>query len=212
MKILDRYYFYEGDIGSNSYLIDAEELTLVDPGLNIGRLLKEMKNDGFNPNSIALIVNTHCHPDHTGGDEKIVKRSGAKVLMHEIDAKMLGKISGWTPLIPVPFVPEMIRVDAYLGDVLDLGDIVLDVIHTPGHSAGSVCLYDEERRVLISGDTAFAYAVGRWDLPGGSLRNLKRSLEKISSLDVEYLLPGHMNCLVGRSKIKESFNFCIQSL
>ena len=173
----------------------------------MGGLLREIKQDGYDPRKIKYVVNTHCHPDHIGGDLRIVKMSGAKVMMHEADAMAMDRLNR----IPIP-IPGLkkIKVDRHLGNSLDLGDTSLMVIHTPGHSPGSICLYDEGSKVLISGDTAFSYSMGRWDLPGGNMGQLKESLLKLSELDIEYLLPGHMGCLIGKEKIQESLNYCLR--
>ena len=212
MKLIDRYHLYEGgSISSNAYIIDADILAIVDPGIgfSMSGLLREIKQDGFDPSKIEYVVNTHCHPDHIGGDLRIVKRSGAKVLMHEADAIAMDRLNMIPIPIPIPGLKK-IKVDRHLGDTLDLGDTLLKVIHTPGHSPGSICLYDEKCKVLISGDTAFSYSMGRWDLPGGNMGQLKDSLLKLSELDIEYLLPGHMGCLMGKEKIRESLNYCLR--
>ncbi len=217
MKLVGRYYLYEGGpVSSNVYLIDAKNLTIVDTGIgfNMGGLLREIRSDGFELKKIKFIINTHGHPDHIGGNTRIVRSSGATVMMHKADAKTLDKLSMLPIQIPLPRMLNP-KVDNYLGDTgdeLDLGGVVLEIIHTPGHSEGSVCLYDREHKVLISGDTAFAYSIGRWDLPGGNLNKLRQSIEKISKLDVEYMLPGHMDYLAGKDKIKESLNYCMRSL
>ena len=214
MKITNKYYSYEGGpISSNVYLIDAENLTMVDTGigLNMVGLFREIRSDGLDPKKIKYIINTHGHPDHIGGNSRIKRRSSATVMMHEDDAKLLDKLSLLPFSIPLP---KMLKsdVDMFLSDTLDLGGVVLKVISTPGHSEGSVCLYDEKNKVLISGDTAFAYSVGRWDLFGGNLGKLKNSILKISKIDAEYLLPGHMDCLIGKDKIQKSMEYCMRSL
>lgn len=209
-RLADKFHFYEGEgFSSNSCLIDADTLTLVDTGIghNVSKLLEAIRDDGFDPEGIKSIINTHGHPDHVGGNAHIVRLSNAKVIMHKADAKILVKWAKlFTPLSVFGYKPP--KVDDYLGVVVDLGVVALRVIHTPGHSPGSVCLYDEKRKVLISGDTAFAYGVGRWDLPGGNLSLLRQSLEKISQLDIEYLLPGHSGYLAGSVEVQKSFEFC----
>ena len=214
MNLVGNYYMYEGGpISSNVYLIAAENLTIVDTGIGFGisGLFKEIRADGFNPKNIKYIINTHGHPDHTGGNSRIVRLSGATVMMHEADGKILDKLSVLPLSIPLPKILKT-KVDIFLGDTIDLSDVSLDVIHTPGHSKGSICLYDKKSKVLISGDTAFSYSVGRWDLPGGNLSKLKQSLLKISQMDVEYMLPGHMDCVIGKDEVKKSFDYSMRSL
>ncbi|RZN70656.1 MAG: MBL fold metallo-hydrolase [Candidatus Methanolliviera hydrocarbonicum] len=181
MKILDHYYFYGNrGMGSNSILIDASPKVIVDTGMNPRGLSKRMAVDGFLPEEIGMVVNTHSHIDHTTGN-RFFRRRGAKVL-------------------------------TCLGEYLDLKDVCLKVISTPGHSPGSVCLYDEDNRVLISGDTILPYCVGRWDLPGGDIESLKRSVLKLSELKVDYILPGHMYPLTKKRDILESMNAIMEML
>ena len=203
MRLCDHYYFYESDgWGSNSILIAGEPLTLVDTGTwGLEQLEAMLREDGFKLKDIGLIVHTHCHPDHVGMDAEIKKLAGAKILIHKKEAALL-KVN--TMLSVLPFMPKRFEVDGYLGDRLELGDVTLEVIHTPGHTPGSVCFYDRQRKLLISGDTLFPNGVGRCDLPGGNYRRLMESLKKLISLDIEYLLPGHMGCLTSKHAVEDS--------
>ena len=95
------------------------------------------------------------------------------------------------------------------GETITIDDFNLQVIHTPGHSPGGMCLYEPEKKVLFSGDTVFSYGnVGRTDLRGGNSRLLVESIERLMKLDVEYLCPGHMNAVTGGNEhIRNSYNF-----
>jgi hydroxyacylglutathione hydrolase len=137
--------------------------------------------------SIEWVINTHGHFDHIGGDGYFLN---AKVAIHELDAPILE--NGDAELSFSDFFDGNMharKVDRKLKE----GDEIngLRVIHTPGHSPGSICLYDEKNRILFSGDTIFAEGIGRTDLPGGSEENLKSSIEKLRGLKIDKLLPGH---------------------
>jgi glyoxylase-like metal-dependent hydrolase (beta-lactamase superfamily II) len=94
----------------------------------------------------------------------------------------------------------------YLSEgTLAIGDTVFRVILTPGHSPGSLCFYCEEKKLLISGDTLFYLGVGRTDLPGGNMEALGRSIGKLASLDIEYLVPGHGEVVAGKDRIEKNF-------
>jgi glyoxylase-like metal-dependent hydrolase (beta-lactamase superfamily II) len=180
---------------SNAYLIDAKRKTLVDAGMNGARVLKNI-GDG-----LELIVLTHCHFDHVGAVPDIVKATGAKVAMHEKDVALLRSDSA--AAIFNARQPEF-NVDVVLkdGESIDLGDAVLKVIHTPGHTPGSICLYDGVTKALFTGDTVFeGGSFGRTDI-GGDSEAIVRSLEALTKLDVSTLYPGHGG--VVSKKAKES--------
>jgi len=174
-------------------------------------LSQSMKADQIEMKDIGLIINTHSHPDHCQSNEKIINISGAAVTMSEEEDAfrtaagermytMFGmKAPKFTPLF---YLKEG---EAKLGK----DDFNLQVIFCPGHSPGSVCLYLPDTKVLISGDVVFYMSVGRTDFPGGSARLLKNSIERLSKLDVEFLVPGHNTepngVIRGRDMIKRNF-------
>lgn len=178
---------------SNSYLIDNSKLDskynyiLVDTGtgLNEGYLESCIKEIGIVAEDIDLIVNTHCHFDHIGGNHLF---HNVKVAIGEFDAEAVrDEMSELT--VSGLFGSKVKRhdVDIELQD----GDKIanFEVIFTPGHSGGGISLYDGE--ILICGDTIFANGgIGRMDI-GGNVQSMKESLVKLKELDVEYLLPGH---------------------
>jgi len=176
-----------GLYGANAYLIDAERPVLVDVGApNMFDLLKEF----MNPTDLEYIILTHCHYDHTFGTAQLAERTGASIAIHEEDAKLLGE--DWATASDMfgaraPSIePDMLLKG---GESLDLGDVSLRIIHTPGHTPGSICLYGSG--LLFSGDTIFAAGgIGRTDL-GGDAHALVDSIKLLTTLDVDILYPGH---------------------
>jgi glyoxylase-like metal-dependent hydrolase (beta-lactamase superfamily II) len=169
---------------SNIYLIDDEILTLVDAGTGMYSegVEDEMRRLGFSPSDLDLLVNTHCHFDHAGGDHDLVDASGCEVAIHELEAPLLEKGDekiSCAAMFGEKLKPVKVTRVLKEGGTLDLGHFTLKVLHTPGHTAGSISLHDHEKRVLFSGDVVFCGGVGRTDLPTGdrSLTPLARAPE-----------------------------------
>lgn len=169
---------------SNIYLFDD---IIVDTGTgeNFEYVFNSIKKAGFNMvEDIKRIINTHCHFDHTGGNHFF----NAKIAIHQADAPAIengDNIATAAYMFGKSLEPT--KVDFHLKEGDKINDF--EVIHTPGHTIGGICLYDGE--TLISGDTVFADGgFGRYDI-GGDINVLRESIQKLSELDVEYLLPGH---------------------
>jgi hydroxyacylglutathione hydrolase len=174
------------------YLIGDEiskTCALIDPAFDTDRILSEAQRLQYR---ITHIINTHGHSDHTAGNRAVKAATGAQLLIHELDAQRLGKIlhNTFSRMMggkgsPPPDV--LLRDD----DTIRIGETQLKVLHTPGHTPGSICLYTNGH--LFTGDTLFVGAVGRIDLPGGSRLQLRMSFrEKIFVLPGETIVwPGH---------------------
>ncbi|MFH1431829.1 MAG: MBL fold metallo-hydrolase [archaeon] len=174
---------------SNCYLVSGKINVLVDTGTeeNFSRV------KGFVKEGLDLIVNTHCHYDHVGANELLKKEFGARLAAHEDDAPFISSADGSYTCAGLfgKGIPQ-VKVDAVLSDGQAISGTDFVVVHTPGHTPGGICLYDKNRKILITGDTVFAHGgVGRTDLPGGNQMALVSSLRKISLLDVDIILPGH---------------------
>ena len=169
---------------SNCYLIDKNTLVDTGAGLNKDYLFSKLRENGVEPEDIEIIVNTHCHFDHIGGNHFF---PNAKIAVHRLDAvSMRNKDTLGTSMSAFGDEGNS-RVDIELEE----GDEVsgFKVIHTPGHTSGGICLWDGEN--LISGDTIFAGGgVGRMDI-GGDYTDMKNSVEKLLKLDVKNIYPGH---------------------
>jgi hydroxyacylglutathione hydrolase len=180
-----------GNFSIFSYLVadeQAKEGLFIDPSSDYSVLLDEAKAHEL---TIKYIVNTHGHIDHTMGNREMVRRTGAKVIIHEADAAELLE----TP----PNILDMFGAEAPPpadilvsdGSLIQVGTVALKVIHTPGHTPGGMCLYIDG--MVFTGDTLFVGSVGRTDFPGGSYAELERSIRtKLYTLPGDTVVyPGH---------------------
>jgi len=182
----------------NVYLILDERPILVDAGMMAAPTLRNIKKL-IDPQKIEMIVLTHCHHDHSGAAPEIKQVTGAKLLLSEKEVGAVGDDLASVAYLFGQQAPAY-QVDETLkeGMVLDTGEWKLEVMETPGHSTGSLCLYEPRAKVLFSGDTVFPDGnIGRTDMYGGSTPDLVASIERLTGLDVETMYPGHME-ITGR--------------
>jgi hydroxyacylglutathione hydrolase len=170
----------------------THDAIVIDPGDEIERILEVIARHKL---KVRAILNTHAHIDHVGGLKKLRDVTGAPVLMHESDLALYNSLEKQARWIRLP-MPPLTEVDDFLreGGSVKWGNYELRVIHTPGHSEGSVCLYlPRETGLLFAGDTLFAGSIGRTDLWGGSPEEILRSLQtKLLVLpDETIVFPGH---------------------
>ena len=178
----------------NVYLVLDEKPILVDAGMMAGPTLKNIKKF-IDPAKIELIVLTHCHHDHSGAAPALKEATGARLMLSEKEVGCIGDELASVAYLFGQQAPEY-KVDETLkeGMVLDIGEWKLEVMETPGHSTGSLCLYERTEKVLFSGDTVFTDGnIGRTDMFGGSTDELVRSIQRLTELDVKVMYPGHMD-------------------
>ena len=175
-----------GPIAANCYILGCaktKEAVVIDPGADEGDIKRQITVLGLSP---RYIINTHGHGDHIGANSKI----GLPVFIHEADAQWLtNPMKNMLLGIPVNSPPAArLLLD---GDKIDVGDLELEIIHTPGHTPGSICIKCDD--AVFTGDTLFAEGVGRTDLPGGSEIELMRSIKKKLFIlpDKTMVYPGH---------------------
>ncbi|HEX2327301.1 MAG TPA: MBL fold metallo-hydrolase [Candidatus Angelobacter sp.] len=183
-----------GPLQCNCSIIGDEqthEAMVIDPGDQIEDILAILRNERL---TLKQIVITHAHIDHVGGAMKLKAATGAPILLNKNDQallKMLDIQAAWIGMRP----PGEVKVDesADEGTAVSAGGIIGNVIHTPGHTEGSICLYFPEQTTLIAGDTLFAGSIGRTDLPGGSFEKIMRSLHNqvLALPDETQVVPGH---------------------
>jgi hydroxyacylglutathione hydrolase len=201
--------FPVGPLHCNCTILGDEvthEAVVVDPGDNIPEILSRLQKHGL---TLRQIVITHAHIDHVGGAALLKKATGAPVFLNQQDLGLLGAMeiqAGW---LGVP-TPEVASPDASADDGLTVGLATLqaEVIHTPGHTPGSICLLFPQQSLLLAGDTLFAGSIGRTDLPGGDGRQILRSLrDRLMVLpDTTRVLPGHgPDTTIGEEKQSNPF-------
>lgn len=183
-----------GPLQCNCSVIGDEtthDAIVIDPGDDIEDVLGLIQKHNL---KVKQIVITHAHIDHVGGAMKLRVATGAPILLNENDQallKMLDVQAAWIGMKD----PGKVEIDRSIGEgeKVQAGSLTADVIHTPGHTEGSVCLYFPTEKKLIAGDTLFAGSIGRTDLPGGSMQKIIKSLhDKVLALPDETLVvPGH---------------------
>ena len=169
----------------------THEAMVIDPGDQIEEILEVLRQEKL---TLKQIVITHAHIDHVGGAMKLKAATGAPILMNQNDYALLKMLDMQAAWVGVPS-PGEVKVDEAIsqGRVLKIGEISSNVIHTPGHTEGSICLYFPVEKKLIAGDTLFAGGIGRTDLPGGSMDKIMRSLhtQVLALPDETEVVPGH---------------------
>ena len=177
----------------------SREAIVVDPGGDISRIMALFHQHGL---IVKQIVITHAHIDHIAGAAKLKQLTGAPILYHQADLPLVGMMdiqASWlriaTPEVPPPDDTLDDGKNIVIGASADLGRAGLTgtILHTPGHTEGSVCLYLPDQSLLIAGDTLFQGSVGRTDLPGGNTRKLIASIhDRLLTLpDDVAVIPGH---------------------
>ncbi len=224
MQIVEGIHKVDG-VNANVYLvIDGEELTVIDTGMprNTEKILNYVLKINRQPSNISKIVLTHCHMDHVGSAKELKKITNASVAIHQDDADFLaGKKNLPAPkgVMSIPFKAfspffkfTPVQPDIILKENDKVGRLM--VIHTPGHTPGSIALYDSERKVLFVGDT-LRFNDGRINGPPGrftlDVTKAIQSIEKISRLDFDVMLSGHGEALTANAseRVKE---FCTCSM
>ncbi len=205
----------------NAYLIDTGDgLLLIDAGVGLdNRLIEtEIKRDGFDPRDIRKIIITHAHADHAVGTVGLRQSSGAKLIADEQEAKVLGDAELLTDtmaqyieakMYPSDYVFPAIAVDSSIrdGDVILMGNIALECLVCPGHSAGGLCLFGmiDGKRVLFSGDVVFFQGkINLLSTFDTDLLAYKQSIMRLAGLELDALLPGHLQPILndGASHIR----------
>jgi len=186
--------FPVGALQCNCTIVGDEatrEAMVIDPGDNIPQILALLARHGL---TLKQIVVTHAHIDHVGGAVQLKKATGAPIMLNENDLpllRMMDMQAGWLGVAPPEVAPP--DVSAEEGMSVGIANHSAQVLHTPGHTQGSICLHFAKEKLLIAGDTLFAGSIGRTDLPGGDSRQILRSIHDrlLPLADETRVIPGH---------------------
>jgi len=188
-------HFPVGPLQCNCVIIGDEtskDAIVIDPGDEAERIFEALQRHGL---TVRAVVATHAHIDHVGALAMLKQLTGAPAMIHEADVPLYEHLAEQAEWIGVP-TPDVTALDRFLrdGDRLDVGRRALDVVHTPGHSPGSLSfILDEPSPLVFAGDTLFAGSIGRTDLWGGSFSEIMESIRRklLTLPDQAIVLPGH---------------------
>ncbi|MFL7792958.1 MAG: MBL fold metallo-hydrolase [Anaerolineae bacterium] len=184
-----------GFVDTNCYVVgcgNTRQGVVIDPGGHADRIFKVLDETGL---TLRYVLNTHCHFDHIQANAEVVAVTAATLALHPAELPIL-EAKGGAALFGFPEIESpMPDLELEDGQVLEVGELRFQVLHTPGHSPGSVTFYLEEEGAAFDGDVLFAGGIGRTDLPGGDRDTLERSIrEVLFALPGETVLyPGHMS-------------------
>lgn len=196
-----------GPLQVNCYIVGCEttrKAAVIDPGGDAERILALLQQLNL---ELEMVINTHGHFDHVGGNKRLLTETGVDLLLHEADLALLGMAEQHAGLygLSTELSPQPQRL-LKGGEIIELGELRLKVLHTPGHTPGGICLFVEDQ--LIVGDTLFAGSIGRTDLPGGDHQQLLESIrtQLLPLPDATVAHPGHGPATsIGREKLYNPF-------
>ncbi len=197
--------FPEGSYGCNCYAIfSGEDIALVDIGEATPEIVEFAKK---NSERIKYILETHCHFDHICGIEKVKALTNAKLVIHKADARgLMDSEYSLTSMVGFPQPKLSAKLEIQNGDRLPFGNGFIEVLHTPGHTSGSVCYIIGNK--MLSGDTLFEGSIGRTDFISGSIEEMKNSLSMLKNLGEDYeIFPGHGYPTTLFSEIETNYYF-----
>jgi hydroxyacylglutathione hydrolase len=191
----------------NTYFIDGPSRILIDPGHQhlLAHVEKHLDRLNLGIGDMDLVIVTHAHPDHMEAVPSFQEAS-TRMALHRDEWRWVKSLEPYLDAA-LGVRLEALRPDFLLveGD-LNVKGIELRILHTPGHSPGSVSIYWPRQQALFSGDLIFKAGLGRTDLPGGDPDQLKASISRLAALDIEYLLPGHGETVIGAEAVQSNFD------
>ena len=213
MKLTDGVYAYPWtnmmENNCNTYVLQGPDgLILIDPGLRnyVPDTIEAIKKDGLNPDDIKLVLCTHCHPDHIDGVSYFAEKKipitwhpDGDAFLNETGLEFFRMFGLKEP----GFKPDSLCVEGNL----PAAGLNLQIIHSPGHSPGSICIYWAEKQVMVTGDVVFSNSIGRTDFPGGDSGTLKKSIDRIAELPAKLILPGHNEVVEGEDAVKRNYEY-----
>ncbi len=191
----------------NSYFIDGPTRILIDPGHTafFDHVQTGLADLGVRMEDIEIVICTHAHPDHFEAVQ-LFKKTSARIGIHAAEWNFIQSIKSQI-ITAFGVDPDAMAPDFLIKEgELSLSALQFQVLHTPGHTPGSLSLYWPEKKALFPGDLIFKEGIGRTDLPGGSAEELKQSIKKLARLEVEWIFPGHDEIILGAEAVQKTFS------
>jgi glyoxylase-like metal-dependent hydrolase (beta-lactamase superfamily II) len=212
------YIFYPqptGDVCCNTVVIGGQEKIIIDPGLSHlwPYLEKSIEEEtGIKAGDFSLVIHTHSHPDHMAAGACLEINNGVPQAMTQEEKTYLEgpgqNIYNWFGLdLPTGSISRILKEGT-----LELGDKELEIYLTPGHTPGSICIYDPHNKILITGDLIFSRSFGRVDLAGCDPKLLSESIRRMEALEIQAIVPGHGPSVIGRQQVKSNFKYIFMLL
>lgn len=205
------FVFYSPNQGCNAYLLVGKKTVLIDSSSqnNSQALVEGLEGIGVSSKSVDLVLFTHAHADHFSGSAPF---TAAEMGMHKLDANYVNAKDQMYTASTMLGSSHFPKIKRFLspGEKIEFKPFNLEVVHTPGHTQGSVSFFDKAQKILFSGDLLFKGGFGRFDLPSGDKQELLNSINSVKKLGFETLLPGHG--LVLKEKQSENIEFALKSL
>lgn len=210
MKIFSQFHAFIWESmtanNCNTYFIDGPDRVLIDPGhLHLFSHVKTgLANLGVGVEDIGTVICTHAHPDHIEA-VRLFNKTFTQFAIHETEWQFIQSMKKHI-MAAFGFDLDSMMPEFFLKEGgISFNGLELQVLHTPGHSPGSVSLYWPEHKALFTGDLVFKEGIGRTDLPGGNGERLKKSIKRLSGLEIEWVLPGHGEIISGSRAVKTNF-------
>ena len=225
MRIGKNILFWTGMRSGSGVIFRGNDIVIVDSQMRKDQatlMLELMELYGLNSKNIKYVINSHGDPDHVGGNAELLRATKAKLVAHTLDADII-EDPGKRPMGGSPFTAaregprEGCKVDVKIkgnDEILKVGALSLRLILTPGHTSGSMSIYDEESKALFTGDLVLGSGYDCYSVPmvRAGIETVIRSLEKLSVLNVEWLLPGHGDVIYGARTVNERIKGHIREL
>ncbi|MDR2198008.1 MAG: MBL fold metallo-hydrolase [Deltaproteobacteria bacterium] len=204
-----------GDVCCNTVVLNGREKILIDPGLyHLWPYLEKAieKETLVSPKDFSLLIYTHSHPDHMGAASYLDSAYGMPQAMTQEEKSYLEgpgqSVYSWFGVDPPgPVISRVLKEGP-----LEVGDRTLEIYLTPGHTPGSVCVFEPREGVLVTGDLIFSRSFGRVDLAGGDPKLLSESVRRMEALDARAVIPGHGPSVIGKDQVRNNFHYIFRLL
>lgn len=207
-------YIWHGiwENNSNMYYFANPLNLLIDPGMEylFDTQTENLSEDGIKLTDVKYVLNTHCHPDHAEASAKFAERSDVTIGMHADEIEFYKQTGEETAKVINRKLKDIGIYKPFTEGALKINGEELQILNTPGHTPGSMSIYWPAKKALACGDLLFDHSFNRRNLPGVDYQKLCASIEKVLTLDVEYLMPGHAGIIITKPNVEARLNQALE--